>query len=146
MYLEFGTRKLSLKKSEVKRLPKRSYVTLAIKLDGVDYTARVTSNVAWCGKSEKALEYIWVEVNGVAMYATLNYGEKAASLAGENFVPKDGVGDRIEKRVTATKAAAKREADRVEKFRVSFAARNGEVAETESPAETADVESETAEA
>lgn len=125
VYLANGTRKLTLKKSEVGRLPKKSYVDLAITLDGAPYVARVTSNLAWCGKGEKALEYIWVEVDGIARYVTLNPGERAVSFAGTNFVPTDGAGDPVPKRVTATPTAKKREENRVNDFRKTWAEKYG---------------------
>jgi len=146
MYLALvGGRKLTLVNGSARRMPKKS-VDLPIVLDGTPYVAKVTSNIAWCGGvAAKALEYIWVEIDGVAKYATLNYGEKAAEFAGVAFERKDGVGDPIPKRVTATAAAKKREAGRVEKFVVTWAKRRDGVTEEVAPEATPEV-AETAEA
>lgn len=114
MYLEVAGRKLALKKPSSKRLPKRNCSDLEIKLDGAKYVAKVTDNAAWAADATKTLEYIWVEISGVAYYATLNYAEKAESLKGAKFVAKDGVAPKPVARVTAK---LDREADRIAKFR-----------------------------
>jgi len=123
MYLALGVRKLALKKSEVGRLPKRAG-EVPVSVDGTPVAAKVTSNFAWSGRDpEKALEYIWVEVKGVAMYVTLNPGERAADFAGAEFTVKDGAGDPIPTRVTLN---VEKEAARVKASRDAWIAKRDE--------------------
>jgi hypothetical protein len=136
MYLEVGKRKLALKKPSSKRLPKRNCTDLAIKLDGSAYVAKVTDNAAWSADPTKTLEYIWVEVGGVAYYATLDYAEKAKDLAGKNFLAKDGVAPKPVPRVTAR---MDRELARIDAFRETWYA-NREVGDAEPSDAPADEE------
>lgn len=125
MYLEVAGRKLALKKPSSKRLPKRNCSDLEIRLDGAKYVAKVTDNAAWAADATKTLEYIWVEISGVAYYATLDYAEKAESLKGAKFVAKEGVAPKPVARVTAK---LEREELRIARFRDTWHAnREGEV-------------------
>jgi hypothetical protein len=139
MYLEVAGRKLALKKPSSKRLPKRNCTDLEIKLDGAKYVAKVTNNAAWAADATKTLEYIWVEISGVAYYATLEYAEKAESLKGAKFVAKDGVAPKPVPRLTADRV---REEKRIAEFRKTwYANREGavEVAEPAPEAETTEI-------
>jgi len=81
----------------------------------------VTSNRAWSASPEFVLEYVWVEKDGVAYYATLDYAVAADSWKGAEVTIADGVAKRADpKRVTA---AVERETTRVDKFKKWAAAR-----------------------
>jgi hypothetical protein len=96
---------------------------LQITLNGQPYTAKVTGNRGWSGSGDQWLEYIWfVAPDGKAYYITLDYAEAASTWAGAEFTTADGIAERVDpKRVTAGEAT-KREAERVTKFKTTFAA------------------------
>lgn len=110
-------REFKLVKAENKRLPKRFAGTVKLSLNGTEGEFRVTNNRAWCGTAADSLEYIWMEIDTVAYYITLNYGEAASEFAGVKLETADGIGPKPAARVTATDDAAKREATRVAKFK-----------------------------
>jgi hypothetical protein len=118
-----GTREFKLVKSTCpgNRLPKRVSSSVALIVNGVPFSAPVTSNAAWSAFPEKTLEYVWVERAGVAYYATLDYAEKAADWVGAEVTIADGVATREDPiRETAAKT---REAERVAKFKTWVANR-----------------------
>jgi hypothetical protein len=122
MKLVNGTVEYNLVKSPIKgnRLPKRAG-RVEIVVDGAPFVAPVTSNRAWSASPEFVLEYVWVEKDGVAYYATLDYAVAADSWKGAEVTIADGVAKRADpKRVTA---AVERETTRVDKFKKWAAAR-----------------------
>ncbi len=105
------------------RLPKRAGSTKVI-VDGTPVEAPVTTNRGWSKDPAKTLEYIWVTASdGKAYYLTLNYGEPASVVT--ELTLADGSGPKPPARVTA---AEKTEAERIAKFRATWAARTAAVA------------------
>jgi hypothetical protein len=122
MKLVYGTTEYNLVKSPIKgnRLPKRAG-RVEIVVDGAPFIAPVTTNRAWSASADVTLDYVWVEKDGVAYYATLDYAVSADSWKGAEVTIAEGVAKRPDpKRITA---AVEREATRVTKFKSWAAAR-----------------------
>jgi hypothetical protein len=108
-------------------MPKRG-TPLELVVNGNPVKAVVTSNAAWCGDASLALEYIWIEWEGRAVYVTLGYGELASTWAGEEVSVVDGTGPKPEARLVSGKYESvtgdlEREAGRINKFRDTWAKR-----------------------
>jgi len=114
------------------RMPKRGS-PLELIVNGSPVTAKVTSNAGWCVDPALVIEYIWIELeDGSARYVTLGYGEKAESWKGAEVAVVDGAGpkpvDRLADKVDSdgrvvNLEAWEREAGRIAKFKMTFAAR-----------------------
>lgn len=124
MKLKIGERELNLVKSPMagNRLPKRSNGTVAVVVDGAPFVAPVTNNRAWSKTSDTWLDYVWVQRDGVAYYATLDYAERASELAGAELQILDGTAERKDPaRVTSRTEV---EANRIAQFKTTWAARH----------------------
>ncbi len=121
MIAKIGDRSFSLTLSPLpgNRLPKRA-PSIAVSVNGSPLAAPVTSNKGWAKSADVVLEYVWITVGAKSYYLTLNYAEKAASLAGSEIVTADGSGPKPVARV----GDAKREADRIAAFRATWTSRN----------------------
>ena len=120
--IQIGTnREFALTKSETKRLPKRGLGTVAIKVDGKNVDAIVTSNRAWSKDPDHVLEYLWFEVQGTAYYVTTDYAETAASFKGTELKTADGTGPKPKARITVEVA---KEANRIALFKATWEARH----------------------
>jgi len=122
MKLVNGNVEYNLVKSPIKgnRLPKRAG-RVEIVVDGAPFAAPVTSNRAWSASADFVLDYVWVEKDGVAYYATLDYAVSADTWKGAEVTIAEGVAKRKDpKRVTA---ATEREESRIVKFKAWAAER-----------------------
>jgi hypothetical protein len=125
MKAKIGNREFRLVLSPMKtnRLPKRSNGTVPVVVNGTPFVAPVTNNASWSASPDVVLEYIWIEYEGKAYYLTLDYAEKASSLAGEEIVVSEGAAARPDpERVTAL---GEKEKARVEAFRATWARKYG---------------------
>jgi hypothetical protein len=116
MKLVYGTVEYNLVKSPIKgnRMPKRAGRVELI-VDGAPFVAAVTTNRAWSASAEWVLDYVWVEKDGVAYYATLDYAVSADTWKGAEVTIAEGMAKRKDPaRVTA---AVEREKTRVIKFK-----------------------------
>jgi hypothetical protein len=116
-------REFALVTPSSKRLPKRFAGEVTLIVDGVAVKCPVTNNRAWCGTAADSLEYIWLETKEGAKYATMSYGEPAATLAGETASVLDGAGPKPVARKTGTADAGLREWNREEAFKATWAAK-----------------------
>ena len=106
------------------RLPKRSNGTVALVLNGAPFLAPVTNNRAWSKTPDAWLDYIWVTVDGVAYYATLDPAESSIDFAGVECVTDNGTASRRDPaRVQFDRA--NRDDARVKKFKETWRTRNG---------------------
>jgi hypothetical protein len=102
-------------------LPKRGG-SVEVVLNGAPFVAKVTDNKAWSGKDDY-LTYIWIEVDGVSWYATLDAGVRAEAWKGAELTTADGVAKRANPPRETTDERGKVEAGRVAKFK-EWAANN----------------------
>jgi hypothetical protein len=118
---KIGDREFALTKSPYtgNRLPKRGG-EVSLVVDGAPVKAVTTTNKGWAKSPELVLDYIWIEVSGVAYYLTLNYAEPAASLAGSEVETSEGAGPKPVVRKTSDE---KVEAERVARFKATWTAR-----------------------
>jgi hypothetical protein len=72
------------------RLPKRFNGTVSLIVNGAPFVAPITSNRAWSRTPDAWLEYIWLDVEGVGYYATLDPAEPASDYAGMSCVVDTG--------------------------------------------------------
>ena len=106
------------------RLPKRSNGTVALVVNGAPFVAPVTNNRAWSKTPDAWLDYIWVTVEGVAFYATLDPAESSIDFAGVECVTDSGTASRRDPaRVQFDRA--NRDDARVKKFKETWRTRNG---------------------
>ena len=123
MRLLNGNREFALVKSPMSgnRLPKRSNGTVALIVDGTPFVAPVTNNRAWSKTPDTWLDYVWIELDGIAYYATLDYAEKAIDWNGAEISTDAGTSSRKDPvRVTSRVGV---EAARVAAFKTTWAAR-----------------------
>ena len=98
-------------------MPKRYVGEVEVLVNGNPEKLRVTTNAAWCGSPDLTLEYVWVQLESGAYYATLEYGERAADLNGETFDVSEGAGPKPVVRLTGTVERGLTEFGRESKFR-----------------------------
>ena len=121
-----GSRELALTKSAARggALPKRGSGKVELVVNGNPAVGIVTSNAAWCGDPNLTLEYIWIEVEpGKALYATLDYAERASDWNGAEVTIAEGAGPKPKPRVTGTAERGLVEFGRETKFRETWAKR-----------------------
>ena len=100
------------------RLPKRSNGTVELLVNGAPFTAPVTNSVGFSAPG-KAIYYPWILIDGKAYYLALDYDTKASEIAGENLTVSEGSAERPDP--VRVPKSAESEADRVRKFRETYA-------------------------
>lgn len=110
--------------SKRKTLPKKGIGDVELFVNGTPFSAKVTSNAAWCGGKDW-IEYIWIESDGVVYFITLDYNVPAASFAGADLIVQEGLAARKNpiRGPEALVGPAETEARRIEKFKATWKAR-----------------------
>lgn len=123
-------------KFDKRDLPKRGDVEGTITIDGTPSALKVTSNKGWAKTEADVLEYAWFTLaDGTPGYITGNYAEPILPLvAGKTGTKGTGKANRAN---PARIGVEQREAERIAKFKVTYAARNPSKAVTESTTEAA---------
>jgi hypothetical protein len=109
-------------------LPKRYVGTVELVVNGAPELVRVTDNIVYAGTRDVALQYLWIEVAGKAMYVTLDPGVLASEYAGCELDVSEGTGPKVPARAITREDGvsmdrAWTEAERLRKFRATWAKR-----------------------
>jgi hypothetical protein len=97
-------------------------------VNGAPEVVRVTDNIVYAGSRDVALQYLWVMVDGKAMYVTLDPGILASEYANCELEIVEGTGPKVPVRaITRDEGVsldrAWTESERIRKFRETWAKR-----------------------
>jgi len=117
-----------VKRENGSAMVKRFATTVDLVVNGAPEVVRVTDNIVYAGSRDVALQYLWVMVDGKAMYVTLDPGVLASEYANCELEIVEGTGPKVPARaITRDEGVsldrAWTESERIRKFRETWAKR-----------------------